>query len=113
MRILRKQPFSLPVVLLSIILSCNFSDITYANSLYAITIHGWNNGNVIPAEMSAYDIDAADIHWQSTYTFDQTDYPTGMYRGPVGLAIDTTHYIFVTHENNLENSELGRVEGKR
>ena len=96
---------SLSVLLSSFFLSCSFTKMTQAKSVYAITNHGYSIGP--PAKLTAYEIDSSYIYWQYTYSFDQSYYPTGVYRGPVGLAMDATHYIFVTHEND----ETGGVEG--
>ncbi|MBN2377079.1 MAG: right-handed parallel beta-helix repeat-containing protein [Sedimentisphaerales bacterium] len=64
-----------------------------------------------PAKITAYNIDSDKIDFQNIYTLNQSDYPTGMFRGPVGLAIDLdSGYIFCTHENYPDPE---KVEGLR
>lgn len=79
-----------------------FSSTSNAKSVYAIIDHGWRD--VVPyhapAKIAAYRINADQIDLQKTSTLDPNYYPTGSYKGPVGLAIDSeSEYMFVTHES--------------
>jgi len=90
-------------LVLSFVFICTiFCKLTKSKSVYVITDHGYRiyYPYNAPAKISAYGIDSGHIDFQKTLTLDQSEYPTGQFRGPVGLAIDSeSGYMFVTHES--------------